>query len=88
MLFGLLPSICRGIVFNQLGDFSFADSVFVACFLFCLNPQVATATSSCSVGFLKAQPNLGCMLPRDVRTESLFVDQWVFRIKPLKVIHF
>ena len=31
---------------------------------------------------------LCCILPRDVWTEQLFANSWVFRIKPLEVIHF
>ena len=31
---------------------------------------------------------LWCILPRDVRTESLFASSWIFRIKPLRVMHF
>ena len=31
------------------------------------------------------QQVLWCSLPRDVRTESLFANYWVFRIKPLTV---
>ena len=32
-----------------------------------------------------AKTHLSCILPRDVRTETLFGNEWVFRIKPLTV---